>query len=129
MKGWSPEIYLRLVGLTTLVVLGLLALGFTIDRGLGMGSFADIAAAISCCGVATVLSGAFLAIPGGPPQAALSRFFVAMGLRLVLVAGFAAWCLVMAGFARGPFLFALVAAYLALLGLDTAFAVRTLRSL
>ncbi|MDH3744725.1 MAG: hypothetical protein OES47_06460, partial [Acidobacteriota bacterium] len=112
MKGWSATTYLRFLGLALLLVLALLALGYAIDRRLVIGSIEDIAAAILCCGLATVISGLLLAVPGGTPQAALSRFFVAMGIRLLLVAGFAAWCLVGLGAERGPFLFALVASYL-----------------
>ncbi len=128
MKGWSPAAYLRFLAWVVGAVLLLLAVGYALAKRGGW-SFEAIVAAVLSCGLATAISGVLLAVPGGSPQSALNRFLVAMGARLLLVAGLCVWCLLALDVSRTPFLFALVIAYLVLLAVDTAYSVRVLRSL
>jgi hypothetical protein len=126
---WSPAAYGRFLALVTTVVLVLLASGYTTLRGAVDSSFAPILAACLASGFASLVSGALLTVRGGTAPAALNRFLIATAARLVLVIVAAAWCLAVLRVPQGPFLLWLVVSYLALLAVDTVFAVKAVKSL
>lgn len=125
---WSLGAYLRfsVAVIAVLVLLAVLALAISPD---GDSWRRALVAALTASGVASLLSGTFLAVRGGAAHRAYSRFLLAMLARLFVVAALAAFCLLRLGVEERPFLIWLVASYLVLLVVDSVFAVRAARSL
>ena len=127
--SFSTARYLRFLSAVAVAVAVLAAIGYFTSAGRGDSSLEAMLAALAATGLASAVSGIPLALVGGPPHASFNRSLIAMLVRMVVVAALAAACLLSLGLAQTPFLVWLVIGYLALLAVDTAFAVRFFRRL
>ncbi len=126
--GWSAAAYLRFLGLVVLAVALLAVIGYAVSAP-AAGARQAMLAALGATGLASAAAGIPLARRGGPPHAAVNRALLAMLVRLGLVAVLAVLFLLRLEVALRPFLVWLVVGYLALLAVDTVWAVRSFRSL
>lgn len=121
---FSGRGYLLFLGATTVALVALAGVGAVVASLRGDDTLPAILAAISVTGLASMVSGVVIAFTGGPPSGLFVRNVLATLVRLLLVGGLAAVCVLALEVPRRPFLIALVVAYLALLVIDTMFSVR-----
>lgn len=121
---WSGRAYLVLLTAVVAALALLAGIGLLVAGARGDGSLPALLAALGVAGVASAVSGIVITFTGGSPNATFVRSILATLVRLLLVAGLGAVCVLVLGVARGPFLIGLVVAYLVLLAIDTVFSVR-----
>lgn len=129
LRSAAGNRYLRFLLATAAVSLALAALGWLVSREAGPGVVAAMLAGIGVAAAASALGALPLlgAGPDHPPERRVSMALVAIGLRLflALVLGGLAW--VSGRFAPRPLLVWLAVSYLALLAVDTYFALAVLK--
>ena len=121
---WSGRAYLVFLAAVVAALVLLAGAGLLVAGARADGWLPALLAALGVAGAASAVSGIVITFTGGSPNATFVRSILATLVRLLLVAGLGAVCVLVLGVARGPFLVALVVAYLVLLAIDTVFSVR-----
>jgi len=119
--------YGRFLGLSSAVVIGLLAVGILPTRHLA--GDAALTAMVAGCAIslvsAAMAGGLLVAVEGTSPEARMQRAFLAMVVRLAVVVVLGAAAVFSGMLARMPLLFWLATAYVALLPLEVMLAIET----
>jgi hypothetical protein len=117
--------YARFLGLAVAIVLGMCALGWLPTRRLAGGE--AVPAMLAGCGISLVsaaLAGWLLSgVSAATPEALMQRSFLAMIVRLAVVAVLGVAAALSGEFARSPLLFWIAVAYMALLPLEVKLAI------